>query len=97
MKTNFKFKTQLIAFAYVLLVAVIFCGCGNETTKQELTPIDKIYPIIDKIEAVDGNGIRDIRLYVIDSCEYIGYINAFNSDVLTHKGNCKFCAERSKK
>jgi hypothetical protein len=97
MKTKTSIYHHTFAFAYVLLVAVIFCGCGNETPKQELTHIDKIYPIIDKIEAVDGNGIRNVRLYVIDSCEYIGHINAFNSDFLTHKGNCKFCTERSKK
>ena len=95
MRTSFYHRT--FAFAYVLLVAVIFCGCGNETANQGLAPIDKIYPIIDKIESVDGNEIRNVRLYVIDSCEYIGHINAFNRDFLTHKGNCKFCAERSKK
>ena len=50
MKTRTSIYHRTFAFAYVLLVAVIFCGCGNETTKQELTPIDKIYPIIDKIE-----------------------------------------------
>jgi len=97
MKTRTSIYRKTFAFASVLLVAVIFCGCGNETLKQELTPINKIYPIIDKIEAVDGKGTRNVRLYVIDNCEYIGHINAFNSDVLTHKGNCKFCAERSKK
>lgn len=31
MKTNFKFKTQLISFAYVLLVAVFFVGCKQDT------------------------------------------------------------------
>ncbi len=30
MKTNFKLKNQLIAFAYVLLVAVLFIGCSHE-------------------------------------------------------------------
>jgi len=36
MKTNFKFKTQSIACAYVLLVAVLFVGCVNDPkeTKQ---------------------------------------------------------------
>jgi hypothetical protein len=91
MKTITSIYHRHFVFTYVLLVSVIFCGCGSET------PIDKIYPIIDKIDAADGNGIRNMRLYVIDSCEYIGYINAFHSDVLTHKGNCKFCAERIKK
>jgi hypothetical protein len=97
MKTITSIYHRHFVFTYVLLVSVIFCGCGSETPKQDLTPIDKIYPIIDKIDAADGNGIRNMRLYVIDSCEYIGYINAFHSDVLTHKGNCKFCAERIKK
>ncbi len=96
MKRN-KITPQTIAALNLMLASTIFCSCGNETPKQELTPIDKIYPIIDKIEAVDGSGIRNVRLYVIDSCEYIGHINAFNSDVLTHKGNCKFCAERIEK
>ncbi len=36
---------------------------------------------------------------VIDSCEYIEYdYGVFDHRVysLTHKGNCKFCAERAK-
>jgi len=98
MKTRTSIYHRHFAFAYVPLVAVIFCSCGNETTKKELTSIDKIYPIIDKIESCDSNVIiKNVRLYAIDSCEYIGDINGFHSDVLTHKGNCKFCAERSKK
>ena len=87
---------QVKVFISVILIVIVFCGCENETTKKELTPIDKIYPIISKIEALDGVGVREIRLYVIDSCEYIGHINVFHGDFLTHKGNCKFCAERSK-
>lgn len=88
---------RTFTFVYVLLAAVIFYGCGKGTIQQPLTHIDKIYPIIDKIDACDGIGFRNIRVYEIDSCEYIGHINAFNSDFLTHKGNCKFCTERSKK
>ena len=35
--------------------------------------------------------LQDYGLQIIDSCEYItGYCR------LTHKGNCKFCAERRK-
>lgn len=37
---------------------------------------------------------------VIDSCEYIEYeYGLFDTRVysFTHKGNCKFCAERNKK
>lgn len=36
------------------------------------------------------------RTYVIDSCEYIGYLCGYSS-VLAHKGNCKYCEERRKK
>lgn len=32
------------------------------------------------------------RIYEVDSCEYIG----FNLNSITHKGNCKYCAERKK-
>jgi len=31
---------------------------------------------------------------IIDSCEYLSLIRNYD---LTHKGNCKFCAERRKK
>lgn len=66
-------------FAYVLLVAVIFCGC--ETTVKK-TDMEEQY-----------NGFP-VQIVVIDSCEYI-YVNV-DIRSLTHKGNCKFCAERSK-
>ena len=43
--------------------------------------------------------IDNIKIVVIDSCEYIktysyGISNNYN---YSHKGNCKFCAERLKK
>ncbi len=41
------------------------------------------------------NGTQ-IKNYVIDNCEYIGDIRGGSRDFLTHKGNCKFCAERAK-
>ena len=37
------------------------------------------------------------RTYILDSCEYIGYLGFGNADVLTHKGNCRFCQERRQK
>lgn len=87
MKTNFKFKTQLIAFAYVLLVAVIFCGCDDMNRAEERSKVFKT--------AVEVNGYQ-ISIIEFDSCQYlisgVGY-----SQMMTHKGNCKFCEERSKK
>ena len=34
------------------------------------------------------------RTYIIDSCEYIGFIGYGNCDIIAHKGNCHFCKER---
>ena len=68
-------------FAYILLVAIIFCGCESSSGQR--------------------HKINDYSIAEIDSCEYIeissmiGATNGYYS--LTHKGNCKFCAERSKK
>ena len=87
MKTNFKFKTQSIAFAYVLLVAVIFCGCDDMNRAEERSKIFKT--------AVEVNGYQ-ISIIEFDSCQYlisgVGY-----SQMMTHKGNCKFCTEKKKK
>ena len=38
-----------------------------------------------------GKGLHDAHLYDIDSCEYIAWAGG-----VTHKGNCRFCAERRK-
>ena len=35
------------------------------------------------------------RVGIIDSCEYIIYSNGYGQHY-THKGNCRFCAERRK-
>lgn len=80
MKTITSKLHRHFAFAYVLLVAIIFCGC--ETTIKR-TNMEEQY-----------NGFL-VRKVVIDSCEYI-YAN-LDIKSLTHKGNCKFCSERSKK
>lgn len=81
----------------IIIVAITLLALTNcNSDIKPLTTTDEIYPIIDKIQTIDGTGIRNIRLYIIDSCEYIGHINNWH-DVLTHKGNCKFCKERNNK
>jgi hypothetical protein len=87
LEVNMKNKTSILVgtrhFFYAL-VAVIFCGC--ESTSY------------DKQPTIYSNGeMSDLKIYVIDSCEYVGKLRGYQSDVLTHKGNCKFCAERIKK
>ncbi len=71
----------------LILLLMVFSSCSKE--EQPTKTLEDLYPIIDKIES-------DINLYVIDSCEYIGYINNWNADILTHKGNCKYCIKRNK-
>lgn len=38
-----------------------------------------------------------VHVYEIDGCEYIGWAIGGHSGVLTHKGNCRYCAERAKR
>jgi hypothetical protein len=89
MKTRTSNYHRTFAFAYVLLVAVIFCGCEPINNEQQ-----------KKVEAIDLNNysVRNegVQILTIDSCEYIWCKNGYGAG-LTHKGNCKFCAERSKK
>lgn len=37
------------------------------------------------------------KVYVIDSCEYYGFLDFGSHNFLAHKGNCRFCKERRKK
>lgn len=87
---NMKTRT----FFYVLLVAVIFCGCCNNSDTR-LVLNTKTFDIVWS----DNNGSQQEEQFTvieIDSCEYLtGQYD--RSRFLTHKGNCKFCAERSKK
>lgn len=83
MKTKTSIYHRHFAFAYVLLVAVIFCGCETRNVEQKQTDF-----------TINGS---ELKIYIIDSCEYIGKIYGGNTDAFTHKGNCKLCAERSKK
>ena len=80
---KFKISTSTAIAVCAMLVAVIFCGCNPQ-------------PENGSSETSNGDYVTK----VIDSCEYIEYdYGIFDQRVysLTHKGNCKFCAERSRK
>lgn len=64
----------------VLSLLLLSCETRNATVETTTTTISG----------------RDIDLYIIDSCEYIGKVTGAQSDFLTHKGNCKYCTERKK-
>ena len=66
-----------------LLLTIIFCGCSSDDKRVQQ----------DTIESGIGTGIS---VLTIDSCEYV-WVKRGYSGGLSHKGNCKFCAERSSK
>ena len=89
---------------YILLVAFLFCGCTetvtNETIKRTHYVNIETEVFVRKINSV--NSIPSgLNIITIDNCEYITYSNYFSGTgmtaTITHKGNCKYCAERSKK
>jgi hypothetical protein len=73
----------------IVLLLAIFASCSIETKKTTTigTETDRSFMINNS----------HVYIYIIDSCEYLGYVNVSNMDILTHKGNCKFCKERNGK
>jgi hypothetical protein len=67
------------AFAYTLLFAVLFSSCIYRENKNDTLSTN--------------HDIQDIKIVVIDSCEYIQY-HTYSYESITHKGNCKYCIER---
>ena len=63
------------------LTAIMMVGCKSDTL-IDLSKEDK-YRKDNEV------------FYIIDSCEYINR-GVYGGNVLIHKGNCKFCAERRK-
>lgn len=66
----------------VLLLALAFVMCG-------CVRYDHVHGCIGREELYNP-----YYIVIIDSCEYIKVMYV---DGLTHKGNCKYCAERRKK
>lgn len=73
-----------ICLLMAVLSATVFCSCD-----------DKVAPRAD-----GEQGAKNYSIKVIDGCEYIecdyGLID-HRVYSLTHKGNCKYCAERNSK
>ena len=75
-------RTKLSYAFYTLLVAFLFCSCNIKSDKEYADTKAREFTVID-----------------IDSCEYI-FMSRMPMDgnmALTHRGNCKYCKERSKK
>ncbi len=96
MKTKTSNYRKHFAFACLLLVAVIICGCSDAAKQKENVRSAKRIDI-DWVDE-NGNGSNEeFTIIQIDSCEYLFAKPTINGGMITHKGNCKFCAERSKK
>lgn len=74
-------KKLLVIFVTLLLISCETQNVGIITAPNET--------------AVKING-REFVTYIIDSCEYLGGVYGGSGDLLTHKGNCKFCIQRNK-
>ena len=86
LKLNYKMKKLL------LLLFLFSCSENNEkpNIQQETQK-----PVPMSIYTIRYGS--DIQIFVIDSCEYIGMLHGSSSDLLTHKGNCRFCRKRAEK
>lgn len=80
MKTKTSNYRNCFALAYVLLAVVFLVGCEDKNVQINSTEI-----------TISGRGLKT---YTVDNCEYIGSIYGGSGDLLTHKGNCKFCLQR---
>lgn len=74
----------------ILIIAVIFlCGCCSSPNEPVTFPVEVIE------NPVPGHSVKTSGTVVIDSCEYIQFLDF--REAITHKGNCRFCAERQRK
>lgn len=77
-------KKLNIRILSLILLALLFVGCEEQNTTTNKDP--------KYISA----GQCPLKIYVVDSCEYIGDVNGFSDkNFLTHKGNCKYCLLRN--
>lgn len=86
-KANMKTKTSILTLTrviFILLVMCCFSSCSKSNVETKTTDIQV------------GSYITKIKVIEIDSCEYL-WGDWGNATVLTHKGNCKYCAKRSLK
>ena len=81
-KVNMKTKTSILAVTKAFLILLVMCFFFSCTRSDELKNVNKF----EKYDVV-----------VIDNCEYIQWGVSYGYMNITHKGNCKYCAERAKR
>jgi hypothetical protein len=83
-----KTKTSILAPTKAFFILLVMCCFSSCNINEGIEPKESGY----KISGV----INTIKVVEVDSCEYL-YGDWGNATVLTHKGNCKYCAKRSLK
>jgi hypothetical protein len=73
----------------LIIFMLFFFACNN--TQPDL-PTVRLGPLENFFSGADCH----YQIVEIDSCEYIYVMNS-NASWGSHKGNCKFCAERVKR
>lgn len=75
-----KTKTSILSVTKAFFILLVMCCFFSCTRGDKLKNINKF----EKYDVV-----------VIDSCEYIQWGISYGYLNITHKGNCKYCAERA--
>jgi hypothetical protein len=81
--------TFAVLATFVVLLSATVVSCikpSNDRVEQN---------IFKNVEIAPNNIIREVYVIEIDSCEYLWAYHG-GGPMLTHKGNCKYCAEREK-
>lgn len=94
-KTKTSNNLLTLAIAYLLVAAVISFGC-NEQHKQKDDPSPVNNLDVQWFDKYGESHEQEFTVIQIDSCEYL-LSQHTGSRMFSHKGNCKFCAARSKK
>ena len=76
----------------ILIFSLLIFGCSSKNNKP-IIPAQN--PFIVLGHSPETYQKTSVYLYVIDSCEYLGYLDLSPFDMLTHKGNCRFCQKRN--
>jgi thioredoxin-related protein len=88
-----KTKTSILALIkafFILFITFCFFSCEQSQENKDNTARRKVF---DKSTNINGYYITIIEY---DSCEYLISGSGY-SQMMTHKGNCKYCAKRNLK
>jgi hypothetical protein len=72
-----------------LIACLLICAFGAAPIEHE-TPKLQIF-----LEG--GNGLMTISVFTFDGCEYVLGQHGPGDNPITHKGNCRHCAERQRR